>query len=48
MSVADMRRLVAKAYNGESWKTKVRNMPDDQIVAVFYRLVTSGQIKFGA
>lgn len=48
MSVADMRRLVANAYNGESWKSKVRRMPDDQIVAIFYSMVRNGQIKLGA
>ena len=48
MSVADMRRLVANAYTGEKWKSKVRRMPDDQIVAIFHSMVLKGQIKFGA
>lgn len=45
MTVGDMRSLVAKAYNGDKWKNKVRNMPDDQIVAIYYKMASTGKIQ---
>lgn len=45
MSINRMRELVAAAYPGPGWKSKVKNMPDDQIIAVYRRLVVSGKIK---
>lgn len=36
--IARKRELVLKAYPTESWKTKVRKMPDKQIIAIFLRL----------
>lgn len=44
MSVEQMRSLVIRAYPGPRWETKVRNMSDNQIVAMYYRLVQSGKI----
>ena len=45
MTNDQMREKVAEAYNGEKWKQKVRRMPDDQIVAIYYRFLKSGRIK---
>lgn len=38
------RELVAGAYPTEAWKTKVKKMPDNQIVAIFIRLRRQGKI----
>lgn len=45
LSISQMRDKVAEAYSGDSWKKKVRFMPDDQIIAIFYRLKKNGKIK---
>lgn len=45
MDIYEMRKRVSKAYPGDKWKTRVRNMTDDQIIAIFYRLVEKGKIK---
>jgi hypothetical protein len=38
------RAAVSAAYFGERWATKVKNMPDEQIVAVYMRLKQQGRI----
>lgn len=45
MSIDQMRHEVAKAYSGEKWKHKVKNMPDDQILAIYTRFLNSGKLK---
>lgn len=45
MTVDEMREKVKEAYNGDRWKRKVQYMSDDQIIAIFYRLKSKGQIK---
>lgn len=38
------RELVKQAYPTETWKEKVKNMSDSQIIAVFLRLRRQGKI----
>lgn len=38
MNVAMMRTEIIKAYPGESWKKKVKNMPENQVVAIYNSL----------
>lgn len=45
MTNDQMREKVEAAYDGDKWKQKVRRMPDDQIVAIYYRFLKSGKIK---
>ena len=45
LNVDQMREKISEAYNGEGWKKKVRFMPDDQVIAIFYRMKKKGQIK---
>lgn len=45
MTNDQMRDKVMEAYPGDNWKQKVRRMPDDQIIAIYYRLLKSGKIK---
>lgn len=45
MTVDEMREKVKEAYKGDRWKRNVQYMPDDQIIAIFYRLKSKGQIQ---
>ena len=46
MSVAAMRAVLRKQYNGAyKWVSRVNNMSDGQVVAVYYRMLNSGQLK---
>lgn len=38
------RALIADAYPGESWKTKVKNMSPAQVIAVHIRLLNQGKL----
>lgn len=46
MAVWEMREALLKAYSTDSWKIKVKNMSDNQVIAVFNRLRYSGRIKW--
>lgn len=39
MSVDRMREAIAEVYDGPKWKKKVANMPDYQVIAVYYSFV---------
>lgn len=39
MSIEQMRAEVAKLYSGESWRRRVRDMPDKQILAIYNKQV---------
>lgn len=45
MSIEEMRRAVSKAYDGQKWKDKVRDMSDAQVTAIYHKMAGSGQIK---
>ena len=46
MSVDQMRAVLKKQYGGAyKWITRVNNMSDSQVVAVYYRMRNSGQLK---
>ena len=45
MSTDQMRERVAQAYSGENWRKKVYRMPDDQIIAIYHRLLRQGKIR---
>lgn len=45
MSVEMMRHYVKEAYSGKAWKRKVSKMPDNQILAIYQRLLNDGKIK---
>lgn len=46
MSVNNMRAALKSLYNGaHKWVNKVNSMSDKQVVAVYYRMVGSGQLK---
>ena len=46
MSVEAMRAVLKKQYGGsDKWINRVNKMGDNQIVAVYYRMLNSGQLK---
>ena len=46
MGVDTMRGILKRQYNGAyKWVNRVNNMSDGQVVAVYYRMLNSGQLK---
>lgn len=45
MTIYTMRAWVMSAYTGDHWKNRVKKMPDDQIVPLYYSLIKQGKIK---
>lgn len=43
MSVQQMRAAIYEVYPGRRWKIKVQNMPDDQVIAVYYSFLAKGK-----
>lgn len=39
MSIEDMREVVESAYVSSNWVRKVRRMPDEQVVAIYYAML---------
>lgn len=39
MSVCQMREYVRNAYQGDRWQAKVAKMADNQIIAIYFRLI---------
>jgi len=36
-NIEQMRQEVSALYNGTRWRRRVRRMPDDQVMAIFFR-----------
>lgn len=45
--VSEMRAAVESAYTGHRWKVKVADMPDCQIIALYYKFLREGKIDDG-
>lgn len=41
MSIEQMRAELAKSYPGDKWANKVKNMPEKQVAATYYRLMNA-------
>ena len=37
MSVEQMRDAIAGVYSGDDWKRRVSRMPEDQVMAIYFR-----------
>lgn len=44
MNAQQMRDAVSKAYSGPDWPYKVKKMPDNQVIALYYRLLKSKKL----
>lgn len=46
MTVEQMRHVLKQQYGGApKWVNKVNNMSDKQVIAVYFRMLSAGQIK---
>ena len=45
MTIEMMRKYVIDVYPGKAWAKRVKNMPADQVQAIYYRFVKEGKIK---
>ena len=46
MDVNAMRAILMSQYYGaKKWQDKVRNMSEKQVMAIYYRLLNSGQLR---
>ena len=43
MTVSQMREKITKVYPGETWKRKVINMRDDQVVAIYFHFLETNK-----
>lgn len=42
MSIEQMREAISDAYSSDGWKRKVSRMPEDQVMAVYFKLKERG------
>ena len=42
MTIQQMKDAIRHVYNTESWRRKVDNMYDDQVVAIYYNFLKRG------
>ena len=45
MSSEQMRSAILKAYDGKKKKNKVARMSDQQVIAIYYRLLNTKKLK---
>lgn len=45
MTTEQVRVIVSNAYPGDAWKKKVKNMTDQQVMAIYFRLQRTGVVK---
>lgn len=45
LAISQMREKIAEVYPSDKWRQKCRRMPNDQVIAIFYKMVRKGQIK---
>lgn len=45
MTIEQMRSEISLAYPGEAWTARVNRMGDNQVIAVYHRLSTTGKLE---
>lgn len=43
--ISQMREKIREAYSGDGWAKRVHNMPNDQVIALYYKFLKQGKIK---
>ena len=38
MTMSTMRREVSTMYDNDTWREKVKKMPDNQVMAIYFRM----------
>lgn len=44
MLVSEMRKKIKTVYGNPTWDRKVDNMPDNQVIAIFYNMKEKGKL----
>lgn len=44
MTTPQMRQAIKNAYSGKNWAQKVINMSDEQVIAVYFRLLNDNKL----
>ena len=45
MTTEQMRTAIGEVYSSDSWNAKVKKMPDDQVVAIYYKFLAAGKFE---
>lgn len=45
MTTEQMRTAIGEVYSSDSWNAKVKKMPDDQVVAIYYKFLANGKFE---
>lgn len=45
MSVNEMRKRIRKVYQSATWQERVDQMPEEQVIAIFYSFLRRGLVK---
>ena len=45
MLVSEMRKKIKTVYGNSTWDRKVDNMPDKQVIAIFYSMSEKGMFR---
>ena len=45
LQISQMREKIREVYSGDGWVKRVRNMPNDQVIALYYKFLKQGKIK---
>lgn len=48
MTIDQMRGEISLAYSGPAWAARVNRMSDNQVIAVYHRLSTTGKLEEAA
>ena len=48
MEVHTMRYWLRQVYPGQAWNDRVKNMSDNQVIAIYSRMLAQGKIKGAA
>lgn len=43
MTVNSMRNYISEMYNSDKWRLKVRNMNDNQVIAIYHTMIERNQ-----
>lgn len=45
LQISQMREKIREVYSGDGWVKRVQNMPNDQVIALYYKFLKQGKIK---
>lgn len=45
IQISKMREKISEVYSSDNWQKRVRSMPNDQVIAIYYKFLKKGKIK---